>query len=237
MAEIGYCYGSEWQLLRCLGHHRNKFNKALGKALGIDDKRIEWIDYKPGAKNLTGDNEYQGIEFLEHLNLSKDPQIDVKNLWKEFWANQGRAQTWDGIFTCNGIVYLVEAKGHIKELKSDGCKSTNDNITNALTETINYMVEDSDSKLLEQWKGAYYQFANRLAFAYFMNKKCGIETKMVYIYFLNAWPKTEYNVTKAEVWRDAINDERKVLGITNSAQLDSILSEVFYDCKNQQLAH
>lgn len=43
MAEMAIGYGSEYQLLRYLGHHRNFLNGEINKVIGSGG--IEWLDY------------------------------------------------------------------------------------------------------------------------------------------------------------------------------------------------
>mgnify|MGYP003304847230 CR=1 FL=1 len=43
MAQIGYGYGSEFQLLRFLGHHRNVLEEAIRKVIGDSDGSFYWL--------------------------------------------------------------------------------------------------------------------------------------------------------------------------------------------------
>lgn len=43
MAQIGYGYGSEFQLLRFLGHHRNLLEEAIRKVIGDSDGSFYWL--------------------------------------------------------------------------------------------------------------------------------------------------------------------------------------------------
>ena len=235
MAEIGNCYGSEWQILRCLGHHRNKFNDGIGKALGIDAKSIEWLDYPIDGNRKSGDNEYKSIEIIKHLDFAKERQTEIMDQWNQFWATQGNAQRWDGVFTSNGVIHLVEAKGHIQEIKSSGCSSVDPHISNALSLTIEWLTGKKNDELIQIWKGKYYQLANRLAFAYFMSKICHIPTKVVYVYFLNAWQDQTLNIDKPEIWNEVINIEKRELQIIDSETIKSVLYDVVYDCDTQQI--
>jgi hypothetical protein len=63
MAEIGHGYGSEFQLLRFMGHHRLEFDQIISDEYGKDFK-IEWLDYPYDRSKLSGDAEYIGINFL-----------------------------------------------------------------------------------------------------------------------------------------------------------------------------
>ena len=56
MAQIGYGYGSEWQLLKMLGHHRVYFFHELKKQLGLSsDSEIHWLDYGFDNSMISGE--------------------------------------------------------------------------------------------------------------------------------------------------------------------------------------
>ena len=60
MAQIGYGYGSEFQLLRFLGHHRNLLEEAIRKAIfAVKEKSIVLIT---GKGNET--RQKRGIEYI-----------------------------------------------------------------------------------------------------------------------------------------------------------------------------
>lgn len=44
MAQIGFGYGSEYQLLRYLGHHRQELEEIISKQIG--EGKFEWEDFK-----------------------------------------------------------------------------------------------------------------------------------------------------------------------------------------------
>ena len=102
MAEMALGYGSEFQLLRYLGHHRNYLNDEIRKVIG--DGPIEWLDYPVKINRDSHDGELCGIECFK--NLSNYSQIKEK--WNEYWPNSGSAHNWDGIFIQNEIWYFVE---------------------------------------------------------------------------------------------------------------------------------
>ena len=49
MAEMALGYGSEYQLLRYLGHHRNFLDSKIKEATKSDSP-IEWMDYPVSTK-------------------------------------------------------------------------------------------------------------------------------------------------------------------------------------------
>ena len=56
MAEIGLGYGSEFQLMRFLGHHRNELYKLIHEATHTSEP-IEWMDYPYENERISGDGE------------------------------------------------------------------------------------------------------------------------------------------------------------------------------------
>ena len=53
MAEIGLGYGSEFQLMRFLGHHRNYLNRIIQDSLK-NEGVIEWLDFPVNENRCSG---------------------------------------------------------------------------------------------------------------------------------------------------------------------------------------
>jgi hypothetical protein len=231
MAEMGLGYGSEYQLLRFLGHHRNELNNIIleNKDIGVSsDYHIEWLDYPKDKSRKSLDGEYMGIDFFP-------PEIKnrISNEWKNYWP--GRGPNWDGIIQCSpfdrnsgmeDIWIIVEAKAHLKELKSP-CKAEDkksiEKIDRAFVSTQNrFHIVAKNS-----WMKEYYQFANRLAFVNFL-LNCGIQCSLLNIYFINGWPNKPQNVTTSDIWKKAIRDEYSYLNINDNAK--KYISEIFVKC-------
>ena len=231
MAEMALGYGSEYQLLRFLGHHRNFLNNEILKQTGIEGV-IEWEDYPSDSKRLSLDGEFKGIEFLKNY----PDYASIKAKWKNFWPQSGNSQNWDGIFYCNKVIYLVEAKAHLEtnslksELESD-CGAENADSKKHIDEAFEKTREFFGIKAVNDWTKKYYQQANRLAFIYFLNEICGIKAELVNIFFINGYDTKEndYGVTSEAEWKAAIKDEYDYLGLTDRAKF--VIHEVFIDCK------
>ena len=112
MAQIGYGYGSEFQLLRFLGHHRNVLEETIRKVIGVFHGNFLWFDFDfaDREKIISGDSEMCGLSFLEKVkpNISHICQ-EIKTLYP--W-NFDKWQYWDAVFTLNDVIYFVEAKAH-----------------------------------------------------------------------------------------------------------------------------
>lgn len=239
MAEIGNGYGSECHLLRYLGRHRKQLDGEILKAVKTGD-RIEWRDFGfDRRKDKWYDAELKGLAFLE--------DSEVLKAWAGFWPksrNWHQQQNWDAV----GWLYegdkrrgllLVEAKAHISELKSDGCgagEKSRRKIEDAFQKTIKYVKNTNEvtKEELENWCGAYYQFANRLAVIFFLNeylKEQGlpsIPTTLILIYFTGDKRDDgmECPIDK-QGWGPVIADEYSQLGLTPDHRLKSYVKEVY----------
>jgi len=234
MAEIGFGYGSEYQLLRYLGHHRNELNKTIQENTRLKGELI-WLDFPKDKNRLSLDGEYRGIEFLKN-GVSQFEDLWLK--WKEYWSSNGNLPNWDGIILhkigSNEEWIIVEAKAHLKEIQSTTKSSSNKTIQKAFVKTQNRFDICNDN-----WFDKYYQLANRLAFINFLldNK---INASLLYIYFLNGYEKCQLkdskkviienkSVEKIEEWEKAIKEEYIELGINGDAE--QYISKIFIDCK------
>lgn len=70
MAQIGYGYGSEFHLLRFLGHHRNELESVIVKAAKSKSKDFFWLDFDYADRNkvISGDAEMVGLSFLKEAS-------------------------------------------------------------------------------------------------------------------------------------------------------------------------
>ena len=219
MAEMKIGYGSEYQLLRYLGHHRNYFYNEICKVIGKG--KIEWLDYPVDLQHDSRDGELKGIECFKELANYEE----ISRLWINFWPQTGNAQNWDGIFIKDGIWYFVEAKANLQEANQQ-CNAGNKSrgkITEAFEKTC------GNRKMAEKWlKSNCYQLANRLAFIHFC-KTAGIEARLLYISFINGYDiNVEKNVSKKGTWEKHWLDEYNTLELTN--KLKSYIYHVYIDC-------
>lgn len=164
MAEMGLGYGSEYQLLRYLGHHRIELNNVINSNTRLSGE-IQWLDFPKDTTRLSLDGEYITIDFL-HDKISEEAFAALKSKWKNYWSPSGTQPNWDGVFLHRKDNeeewIIVEAKAHLGEIKSSTKASLNPNIQNAFIETQNRFGIKN-----EHWFGEYYQLANRLAFINF----------------------------------------------------------------------
>ncbi len=242
MAEIGNGYGSECHLLRYLGRHRRKLDEAVLKEIGLHDKpewRIEWLDFGfDRRKEKWYDAELKGLAFLKDSDYAR-----VLEEWAKFWPESGnwhKQQNWDAVGRlCEsgkcGDFLLVEAKAHTGELRSNGCQAKPEGgrakIEKALTDTIRYV---GASKGVDEWMGAYYQYANRLAAIYFLNeflKEKGIPpvaARLILIYFTgDKRDDGKECPAEEEGWKAALKRQGDHLGLADPHPLTKYIHKIY----------
>lgn len=251
MAEIGYGYGSEWQLLRFLGRHRNKFEETIKEAikniLEIEFKEgFQWLDFEFSdnpSKSITGDVELKGLSFLEDL-LPREIYKKIDLEYKETKINKLDAwQNWDAVFKLGNTIFFVEAKAHKDELKSEtknnGGKS-HDNIYKFFENQMKVKGIYPNSK----WMGRHYQFANRLSTIAMLKKHLNpkFDARLLYVYFVNGYHKRivsegkicqiyskSKNASKKD-FEEAIMLEKDELGL-KEIDLKEYVIDLFVDAK------
>ena len=120
MAEMAIGYGSEYQLLRYLGHHRRFLFQKIKDVIHTQEE-IEWIDYPVDEKRLSMDGEFKDVECFKVLPCYKS----ICEAWEMFWPQSGNSHNWDGIFKVGNTWYFVEAKAHLDEaFQNCGAKNT-----------------------------------------------------------------------------------------------------------------
>ncbi|MBL7965651.1 MAG: hypothetical protein JNK09_01540 [Prolixibacteraceae bacterium] len=241
MAEMGLGYGSEYQLLRYLGHHRNELNKIINANTRLCGELV-WLDF-PKDKNrddskisLSLDGEHKGVDFLMN-RVSKQNFDSLQNNWKNYWSSGGNQPNWDGIILHKNSNQeewiIVEAKAHLKEIKSKTDSASNQNIQSAFNETQKRFDISNNN-----WFGEYYQLANRLAFINFLLDN-NINASLLYVFFINGYEKRQIkdkkkitveckSVINQQDWENAIKSEYFELGINDNAK--QYISNIFIDC-------
>jgi hypothetical protein len=79
----------------------------------------------------------------------------------------------------------LEAKANVREAASPPSKASPASlakILSALSEARRFYAPDS----VADWHGVFYQYANRLAHHYLLTQLNGIDSRLVFLYFMNA---------------------------------------------------
>lgn len=238
MSKIRLGYGSEWQMLRMLGRHRDWFTRQVMRSTG--GTALAWRDFdfsaSAGEVGNFGDAEIKGLNFLPagHTALA---------VWRHWWPQSGNVHNWDavGVLERDGAEewVLVEAKGNTEELRQS---------TTAKSREFGGGLEQIEERLAEtqramglcgklRWTAPYYQYANRLALLHFLTGQ-GVAARMVFVYFTgDATPGRTCPATVA-AWRPALEVMKKELGLTGESALEQRVHEVFVEvCPERQPAH
>ncbi len=226
MAKMGNGYGSECHLLRWIGRHRDAFDRKILKTIGENYSVIQWLDFKFDLKATWADAELKGLEFLTHNN-------SLQSEWRNFWPTKGGVQNWDAIgwlINQQGQqeILLVEAKAHVEEIRSDCQAKSKESI-----EKIDAAFQEVKSGLgivcENDWKKEYYQFANRLAALYFLDKH-RVPARLLIIYFIgDKFPaKFKYVCPRsADEWTEALSEQYDYLGLSTGHRLQKQIKTLF----------
>lgn len=243
MAPIGFGYGSEFQLLRFMGHHRELLEKEICSQIGTPLGQFRWLDFdfSDRTKVITGDKERTGLNFLYDIPfLDRTCVENIISDYNEYKINNINSwQSWDAIFTLNNTIYLVEAKAYVKEMSpTPSKKESSDEILRFMRESLPNITITND------WMGHYYQLANRLATTSFLKKRLeskGVSARTLCIFFINGSSKpvlgkrntiikmdnTKSDATE-EDFKKAIQKEMVALGIKED-QVRDLMCSVFID--------
>ena len=222
MAEMGLGYGSEFQLMRFLGHHKKDLDTLIQNATGVYEQ-IQWLDYPYDRKRKSGDGELTGIDCFKELKIYED----IREKWLRFWPQGGSSMNWDGIFILNNTWYFVEAKANEKEA-FQLCKAKSKDSRYQIDQAMEFAKKwlSVDNKI--NWRRTNcYQLANRLAFAAFCNEICNIPVKLLYVGFINGYGKK--SVESVKDWETIWRREFETLGLSES-NLSGILYHIYPNC-------
>ena len=173
MGKRGDGFGSEDHFLRYRSDRPVELDRAILAALQAPRGRLEWI-YPCGVQD---EREPTGVSFVE------DPRISA--LWKDFWPQRGRAQTWDGIAKLvNGDVVewvLIEVKANAPEFVTPPCAASREGGRSVIERTLNRVKSELGVHRHHSWLGTYYQYANRLAVLSFLNNRAKMPARLLHV--------------------------------------------------------
>lgn len=220
-------YGSEFQLMRFLGHHRNYLDGLIRDAVGVGHNTpVEWIDYPYNSSNTSGDGEWIGVECFKDRENYKT----IKREWKKYWPQRGKTMNWDGIFRIGSTWYFVEAKANKPEAHQDcnaSAESSIEKIKRAFSDTIEWLKSDESKEWITS---DCYQLANRFAFIQFCKEKIEIDARLMYINFCN--DRNKYSVSSENEWKKIWEKEYETLGIDEDLFKDK-LYHIYPDCTGE----
>ena len=179
----------------------------------------------------------------EEYQLSENKVCDFLGITPDkhsfdFWP--ARQPQWDGIAIGrnSGILYLFEAKSHLKETKTD-CSASSEISRKQISETMwqvaNGVYGLKDRSVFEHyWMNSNYQLANRLTFLHKMkelstNARFYDNVKLVLLNFVNdpTWDEKE-RVSAAEQWTEHYNHIFTDMKLERNKALEQGLIELYY---------
>ncbi|HYN87460.1 MAG TPA: hypothetical protein VER55_02960 [Ardenticatenaceae bacterium] len=214
-------YGSDYQLLRYLGYHRNTLNQQILKATSAGSA-VEWLDYRFAKSKPTVSRQWQGLAFLSTHGV-------LHEAWQKFWPHGSGIQNWDAAGWIVGAgrpaPLLVEAKAHLAELKSS-CKATDPHAERQIAASLDDVKRALGVPADRDWMQEYYQYCNRIAALYFLDKQ-GIDAHLVFIYFYgdpNPWVKPLKTIA---AWDVALEEQAQHVGLPENHPLSERIHKLF----------
>ncbi|MBL9048975.1 MAG: hypothetical protein JNK19_02555 [Tabrizicola sp.] len=168
--------------------------------------------------------EYRDAAFLERLGLTH-----LSGSLKDFWPKGG--PQWDALgLTSRGPV-LVEAKAHLREFFSPGTMASAASRAR-IEAAFREVQQDLGLKPRASWADVYYQYANRLAFLWWLHKQ-GVAAELVFVSFLN--DRDIGGPESAETWHAAFAGADHVLGLPARHRLAAHVHHVMPDVRQIEM--
>jgi len=200
LAQVKAKKGSQKWIQKLVNDYPGVLNARVWGALNLpSEENIEWLS------PLKNDSyaEYRDEAFLDRLGIERG-RVDLK----QFWPRGG--PQWDALGrSSSGKLLLVEAKSHISELISN-LRAESTASARKIRESLDETKRHLGSKTDFDWTTIFYQYANRLAYLYFLRKN-GVDAYLVFVYFVGDY-EMESPATASE-WRGAIKLVHACLGI------------------------
>jgi hypothetical protein len=167
-------------------------------------------------------------EFRDSVALKKAgiAELELSKPLNSFWPARG--PVWDAIGTTSvGDSIFIEAKAHIPEAASPPTKASPESrelIDKSLAKARQFYAP----KARADWSIHFYQYANRLAYQYFLKEVNGINSTLVFLYFLNAGDML--GPTSEKEWQGASRLIHAVLGVPEDLTSHRVF-DVFVDAR------
>ena len=203
--------GSQRLLQVAIARHSDLLNKALQKAGAITaSETVSWTS--PLEKDQF--KEFQDNAALEKIGVSNRLTYPLNKFWPR------RGPVWDATgITNSGRPVLLEAKAHIPEAASpaSGASPKSKELIESSLEAARKFYSPRSSSV---WSGTFYQYANRLAHQYFLQKLNNIPSILIFLNFINA---TEMDGPETALeWEGAIRLLHAVLGLPKNLEKHDI---------------
>jgi len=192
------------------------FNTKIGEAAKFSKNRIIWVS--PLASDKF--QEYWDNGFLNVLKITK-----LKVPLHEFWPPGGAH--WDALGRgSSDEIFLVEAKSHIPELVSS-CAAKDEESIQKIDESFLKTKQFFGAPIEVDWKKRFYQYANRLAYLYWMDELNEIPTYLINVYFVN--DKAQNGPKDISEWKGALTLLYSYFGLKKNNKLQEHILDIFLD--------
>lgn len=207
--------GSKKWIQRLINEKTELLNSEIRNELSLpSNEEIQW--FSPLKKD--GYAEYSDQDFIDLLGVKLE-KVPLSDFWPE------RGPHWDALGKSgSGILFLVEAKSHIRELISTMGATDEDSIRKirrSLRRTKNFLNSNAET----DWTCGFYQYTNRLAHLYLLRQN-QLAAYLIFVHFLNDLdmngPET------VEEWKGAIKLLHSYLGIGRH-KLKKFIADVSID--------
>jgi hypothetical protein len=210
--------GSQRWLRLAVNAQRRLVEEPLVDSLGgISHSPLEWLCPLQSG----GHRECRDLDALKALGVP----LSVQHSLADFWPRRGPA--WDGLArSANGDLLLLEAKANIPELAAGRSQAGPESLKK-ITERLRELREFLAPKSSAEWAHTFYQYANRLAFLYFLRQVNELPARLVFVYFVNA-RDVRGPASRAE-WESALALMYAALGLPKRHPLSPFIHNLFID--------
>lgn len=178
--------------------------------------RIEWLS--PLRRDAFA--EYRDEAFLEILGLSR-----LSGQLRAFWPKRG--PQWDALGMTEHGPVLVEAKAHVGEFFSPATQA-GDTSRDQIEAAFKTVQLDLGIASKVPWSDLYFQYANRLAFLWWLRSQ-GIDATLLFVSFLN--DSDMGGPSSSETWEAAFAGADYTLGLRARHKLSRHVHHVAPDVR------
>jgi hypothetical protein len=217
--------GSQRWLQLAVNAHRALLEEPLAGSLGgPGHSPFEWL-----CPLITGEyREYGDLKALKAMGVP----TPVQHSLADFWPRRG--PVWDGLArTAKGDLVLLEAKANVPELASGRSQAGPESLSK-ITESLREVREYLAPRSTADWTQIFYQYANRLAFLYFLRRMNRLPAHLVFVYFINA--RDVKGPTSRAEWEAALTLMYAALGLPKRHRLSPFIHNLFVDAGAMQRA-
>lgn len=179
--------------------------------------RVEWLS----PRVVDDFAEYRDEAFLGLLGLSR-----LSGPLREFWPKRG--PQWDALGVTERGPVLVEAKAHLREFFSPATQAGD---PSRLHIEAAFRTVQADLGIVPrtQWSDLYFQYANRLAFLWWLRNH-GVAAELIFVSFLN---DTDIGgPTSSETWAAVFACADYTLGLPSRHKLSRYVHHVAPDVRH-----